>query len=159
MPTQPEIESRFWKTLQTDMTLMLSLTGEDEGHAQPMTALVKQPGSIWFFSHSDTDLVHDTGLRHRAHADFVAKDHSLFAALEGELYADNDRTIVETFWSSAVAPWFKGKDDPKLTLLRFEPDAGRVWLNDKSLLTGVRMMVGRDPRKLYQDKVGEIRPR
>jgi general stress protein 26 len=126
-----------------------------------MTAQVpnEDRGPIYIFSSSETDLVRDLGDRGMAMAQFVAQDHKLFACIEGELIADNDRAMIEKLWNPFVAAWFEGgKDDPKLQLLRFEPRDGRVWENETSLLAGVRILMGRDPKQDYADKVADIRP-
>jgi hypothetical protein len=59
-------------------------------------------------------------------------------------------------WNPWVAAWYQGKDDPKLTLLRFDPDHAEVWLDENSLFAGVRLLLGRDPKQDYKDKVAEI---
>ena len=57
-----------------------------------------------------------------------------------------------------MAAWFQGgKEDPKLQLLRFEPEQGQVWLNEHSLVAGIKLLMGRDPKAEYKDKVGEVR--
>ena len=165
MSNAAELVEKFWKALKSDMTLMLGLMGDGEGHhSQPMTAQLadkdpKDKGPIYFFTSNETDLVRDLGGRGRAMAQFVAKDHKLFACLEGDLVADNDRSMIDELWNPFVAAWFEhGKEDPRLQLLRFEPRDGRVWENDSSLLAGVRILLGRDPKQDYADKVADIRP-
>ena len=49
-----------------------------------------------------------------------------------------------------------GKTDPKLLLLRFDPVDAQVWLNDHSLLAGVKLLMGRDPKKEYADKTAKL---
>jgi hypothetical protein len=49
-----------------------------------------------------------------------------------------------------------GKDDPKLQLLRFEPDRAQIWLNENSLFAGIKLMLGKDPKEEYKDKVAEL---
>ena len=89
---------------------------------------------------------------------FSSKGHDLFASVHGELIADNDRATIDRLWNRFVAAWFEGgKDDPKLQLLRFEPDDAQIWLNENSLLAGVKILLGRDPKQEYQDKVADVR--
>jgi hypothetical protein len=38
MPSQAEIQARFWSALKDDMTMMVGLDGVEDGHARPMTA-------------------------------------------------------------------------------------------------------------------------
>ena len=160
MPTPSEIEAKFWKALKSDRAVMLSLAGVGDGLGQPMTVQLDDDdrGPLWIFTAKDTDLAESLGQRHPALVHFAAKDHDLFAALEGELIADNDRAAIERLWNPFVAAWFKGgQDDPNLQLLRFEPEHAQIWLNENSLFAGVRMLLGRDPKQDYQDKVADVR--
>lgn len=163
MPDPREIETRFWKALDHDRTFMLGLLGAGEPHARPMTALTEDDrpdggrGPIWCFTSRDTELARGLGAPHRAYATFTAKDHDLFATIEGMLRIDNDRAMIDKLWSPFVAAWFDGgKDDPRLTLLRFDPGHAEVWLNEHSLLTGMKMLLGGDPKKDLSDKVADV---
>ena len=98
------------------------------------------------------------GARHEAAAYFTDKGHDLFAAVQGELVADNDPAMIDRLWNRFVAAWFEGgKSDPNLQLLRFTPDRAQIWLNENSLLAGVKLLLGSDPKKDYQDKVADVR--
>jgi general stress protein 26 len=160
MATNSEIEEKFWKALKSDMTMMLGLSGVDEGHAQPMTAQLDGDNrqSIWFFTAKDTDLVEAIGARHEAVAHFADKGHDLFASLQGDLVLDNDPAVIDRLWNRFVAAWYEGgKDDPKLQLIRFDPDRAQIWLNENSLFAGVKLLLGSDPKKDYKDKVADVR--
>ncbi len=160
MTDQADIEAKFWKALRSDMTMMLGLTGAEEGYGQPMTAQLdrdKDAGPIWFFTSKETDLFKALGASHKAVGQFVSKGHDLFAALEGELAVNNDRAMIDRLWNKFVAAWFEGgKDDPKLALLRFDARDGQIWLNEHSLFAGVKVMLGQDPKEEYKDKVAAV---
>jgi general stress protein 26 len=157
--TKPEdLEQKFWEALKSDMTMMLGVDGLEEGHTRPMTAQLENEsrGPIWFFTSTDNALVKQVAAPRRAIAAFAAKGHSLFASIGGELTVDTDPTVVERLWNPFVAAWYEGKSDPKLALLRLDPDQGEVWLNENNLLAGVKMLMGIDPKKDYQDKVAKV---
>jgi general stress protein 26 len=88
---------------------------------------------------------------------FTAKGHDLFAAVGGSLRQDNDPKVIDRLWNPFVAAWYTGKDDPSLRLLRFDPDAAEIWLNDSSLLAGVKTLLGFDPKTGYEDKVATVK--
>jgi general stress protein 26 len=161
MTKEAEIESKFWKALRADMTLMLGLNGVDEDHAQPMTAQFDgdgQPGPIYFFTAKDAHLARALEQQHEAFATFASKDHELFASLHGQLRLDNDREVIDRLWNRFVAAWYPGgKDDPNLQLLRLDPEHGRIWLNENNVFAGIKLLLGRDPKKDYQDKTAEVR--
>jgi general stress protein 26 len=163
MSNEAELEREFWKALKKDRVAMLGLVGIDEGQSQPMSAQLleeheERGGPIWFFTAKDTDLVAALGSGQRAQIHFASKGHDLFAAVHGDLVPTNDRAMIDRLWNRFVAAWFEGgKEDPNLQLLRFDPDRAQVWLNENSALAGVRILLGRDPKKDYQDKVANVR--
>lgn len=161
MTSPREIEEKFWKAVKSDRTVMLGLAGVENGFSQPMTVQLGDDaleGPLWIFTAVDTDLVEAMGPRHPALIHFASKGHDLFAAVEGDLVADNDPAMIERLWNPFVAAWFEGgKTDPKLQLLRFEPDHAQIWLNENSLFAGVKLLLGRDPKTDYADKVADLR--
>ena len=158
MPTQAEIEAKFWKALKSDRTVMLGLDGVDDGHARPMTAQFENDRSpIWFFTAKDTEIVQALSEGDRAIATFAAKGHDLFATLHGRLSLDNDRATIDRLWNRFIAAWFEGgKDDPKPALLRLDAERAEIWLDESSLVAGIKMLLGADPKEDYKDKVAEI---
>jgi general stress protein 26 len=163
MPTPSELESKFWKELRSDMTMMVGLNGVEDGHAQPMTALLdtekngQEKGPIWFFTAADNGLVQELREGNRAIATFTSKGHGLFASLHGRLSIDNDRGVIDRLWNPFVAAWFEGgRSDTKLTLLRLDAERAEIWENASSLVAGVKLLFGSDPKRAYKDKVAEV---
>ncbi len=158
MSNAVEIEKKFWKALHSDRTVMLGLDGVEDGHARPMTAQAEDDRSpIWFFTAKDSELVKHLGEGHRAIAAFASKDHDLFASIKGNLVMDNDPAVIERLWNPFVAAWYEGgKQDPKLALLRLDAEDAEVWLNGSSLVAGIKMLMGRDPKQDYKDKVANV---
>ena len=159
MSNPAELEAKFWKALKSDRTMMLGVSGVEEGHTRPMTAKleVESGGPICFFTASENDLFRELRGNARAIATFASKDHDVFAAVHGSLSVDTDRAVVDRLWNRYVAAWYEGgKDDPKLRLLRLDPDQGQVWADASSLVAGVKMLLGIDPKKDYRDKVAKV---
>ena len=158
MPSDAEIKAKFWKALKSDRTLMLGLDGIEDGHARPMTAQFENDRSpIWFFASIDNELVKSLPMGNRAIATFASKGHDLFATLHGRLSLDKDRAAIDRFWNRYVAAWFEeGKDDPKLALLRLDAEHAEIWLDESSLLAGIKLLLGADPKEEYKDKVASV---
>jgi general stress protein 26 len=160
MPTPQELEQKFWKALKSDMTMMLGLDGVEDGHARPMTAQLEHDdhGPIWFFTAKDNTIVKKlAGQSNRAIATFTSKGHDLFATIHGTVSLDTDRAVIDRLWNRYVAAWYEsGKDDPKLALLRLDPERAEIWADASSILAGVKLLLGVDPKKSYKDKVAEV---
>lgn len=159
--TQPqELEQKFWKSLKSDMTVMLGLDGAEDGHTRPMTAQVEGERSpVWFFTSVDNTIAQQIGdgTGERATFVFSSKGHDLFASVQGNLRVDKDRAVIDRLWNPFIAAWFEGgKDDPKLTLLRLDAEHAEIWLNGSSIVAGVKMLLGIDPKESYKDKVAKV---
>jgi general stress protein 26 len=154
-----EFEDKLWKALRSDRTVMLGISGVQEGHTRPMTAQFEQErGPLWFFASKDNTLVEALGDGDaRAIATFASKGHDLFATIHGRLSVDSDRAVIERLWNRYVAAWFEGgKDDPKLALLRLDAENAEVWIDASSVIAGVKLLLGVDPKRSYQEKVANV---
>ena len=162
MTPDAEITAAFWKHLRSDRTVMLGLEASAPTTLRPMTAQLDaetDQGPIWFFTSRDNTIVQKLGAGqgNRAIATFTSKGHDLFACISGTLVRESDRTVLDKLWNNGIAAWYEGgKDDPKLALLRFDAEHAEIWLNEHSLLAGVKMLLGVDPKEDYQDKVAEV---
>ncbi len=158
MPSPHELEARFWKALKSDMTMMVGVDGQEDGHARPMTAqLDGDRGPIWFFTSKDSTLAKLTDAGDRAIATFTSKGHDLFATVHGTLAVDNDRAVIDRLWNRFVAAWYEGgKDDPKLLLMRLDAEQAEIWLDGSSLIAGIKMLVGSDPKEDYKANVATV---
>ena len=130
MTTAQELKDKFWDTLDDSPFVMLGLSGVDDAHTQPMTAQFDDdlPNRLYFYTNRQNRLVKALSASHSGVVHFAAKGHDLFACIHGTLSVDQDRAVIEKFWSPVVSAWFdKGKDDPDLTLLRFDLGAAQIW--------------------------------
>ncbi len=156
MTTNAELKAKLWDSLNKERTAMLGCTGT---YPRPMTAQIEdERGPIWFFTSRENDLAEATARKSQdGLLMFTAKDHELFATIGGTLQQDNDPAVIERLWNPFVAAWYTGKDDPKLRLLRFDPGNAEIWQNASSLIAGIKMLIGIDPKKSYQDDVAKVR--
>ena len=159
MPTPAEIEEKFRDALKSDMTMMLGVVADGKCHPRPMTAQIEEDAKpIWFFTSKETEIASEAEGGGTAVATFTSNDNDLFATVHGRLSVDKDRATIERLWNPYVAAWFeKGNDDPKLTLLRFDPDNAEIWLDDSSFLAGIKLLLGSDPKEEYKDKVAKVK--
>jgi general stress protein 26 len=160
MPTPQELKARFWKALKSDMTMMLGLDGVEDGHARPMTAQIDDADArspIWFFTVKENAIVQNLGKSNRAIATFTSKGHDLFATIHGRVSLDRDRATIDRLWNRFVAAWYeRGKDDPRLALLRLDAERAEIWLDASSLLAGIKLLLGADPKAEYKDNVAKV---
>lgn len=130
----------FWTALADSPNLMVGLHDRHE-HSLPMRAQLDEDahGAFWFFTRLDNRLAEGG----RAMAQFAARDHSLFACIDGTLSRETDGTMLDRLWSNAVAVWYPdGKQQSGLLLLRFDLNDAEVWTADVGVTGLFKMATG-----------------
>ena len=152
-----DLETKFWKALEDDMTVFL---GCDGALPRPMAASVDgRTAPIWFFTSHDTDL----GKTMKAGPKdgimtFASKGNEIWASASGKLAIDNDRAMIDKLWNPFVAAWYEeGKDDPSLCLVRYDATDAQIWEDGSSIVAGIKALFGRDPKKDFEDKTDHVR--
>ena len=131
--TAAEAETEFWDHLRKSNTGMLGLDRPGY-HSQPMTAYrEEETGVIWFFTRDDTNLAKDAAGGQSAMFTYGSKDQEVWACIHGTLsVTPRNEALIDKHWNPILAAWYPGgKDDPHLTLLRFDAGDGRIWVSRK----------------------------
>lgn len=128
-----DLKTRLWDEIDEERFGMLGVVGH---HMQPMTMFAdKSAGKIWFYSHKTTDLAREAGSGGKAMLCLMSKDQDFQACISGTLTDDYEKAKVDEYWTVHVAAWFpKGKEDPDLTLLRFDAEDAQVWISKRGPL-------------------------
>ncbi len=137
--TPQEVAETFIAKLKASPFVMIAL--EDGQHSEPMTAQIDddQPNTLFFFAGRDNRIAKGGA----AMAQFVGKGHDFFACMAGTVTPSNDRAEIDKLWNNQVEAWFPGgKEDPNLTLLRFDINSAELWETDISLTGRVKMLFG-----------------
>lgn len=135
-----EVRERMWKKMSDSPFVMIGLVGADE-HSEPMTAQLDKDANseFWFYTRNDNRIARGGP----AMAQFVSKDHKLFACIRGNLTEETDPATIDKYWSKQTEAWFDGgRDDPKLMMLRFDLSDAEIWEGDESLAGKFKMLTG-----------------
>lgn len=138
--TRKNPEAQFFDTVSHTRAVML---GQSEAgnqmqpnHLQPMAPQTgPNDRAVWFFTKNGSDLARSVLQKSRIRAQMavVSDDHDYHASVNGHLFMERDREVVERFWSPVVSAWFEnGRDDPDLVVLRFEPADAQIWASNGS---------------------------
>ncbi len=135
-----EIREEFWQAFASSPYVMIRLDGSGE-HAEPMTAQLDRDAhhTIWFFTGRDNRIAAGGP----AMAQFMGKDHEVFACMAGTLVEETDPETFDRHWSNVAEAWFPGgRDDPNVLMLRYEIASAEVWLQDVTLKGKFKMLTG-----------------
>ena len=68
-----------------------------------------------------------------------------------------DREIIDRHWNPVLAAWYPGgKDDPNLTILRFDAGDGRVWVNEGGFFKFFYEIAKANVTKTLPDAAGAV---
>ncbi|NWK98625.1 general stress protein [Sphingobium lactosutens] len=154
MTNEADIRDRFWTDLSSSPFLMVGLRNSTE-HSLPMTAQLdpKANHCFWFYTSKDNRLASGGP----AMAQFAAKDHYLFACIEGTLVPESDAAVIDRYWSKEVEAWYPGgRNDPSLLMLRFDLGTAEIWRADLSITGVFKMMFGGDVQGEMKGKHAQV---
>ena len=151
-----ELQIEFWEAFEDSPFIMMRLEGSQD-HAEPMTAQLDKDArhTVWFFTTRDNRI----GRGGRAMGQVATKGHDLFACISGTLVEETDKARWDKHWSNTVESWFpKGRDNPNVTMLRFEIRDSEVWKADTSIAGKLKRLAGRPikPEEAGEHSVGAV---
>lgn len=124
-----ETEAHFLELLKVFKTAMLITRAFGGGfHGRPMSiAHHDEDGTLWFLTDLSSGTVAEAA--RDPHALVSLADSDKYVVMTGEVEIVVDAQRAATLWKEPFRVWFKGPDDPALTLIRFQPDDGEYWNN------------------------------
>jgi general stress protein 26 len=89
---------------------------------------IDDEGNFWFLSPSDSykniEIQQDPAVQLL----FQGSSHSDFLSLYGHATISTDKQKIEELWNPMLKTWFtEGKDDPRITVIKFTPSGGYYW--------------------------------
>lgn len=118
-------------------------------------------GTMWFLSpndsHKNQELAHDP----YAQLLFQGSSYSDFLSLYGEVTISEDKEKIKELWEPILKTWFtEGIDDPRISVIRFEPIEGYYWdTKHGQLVSFAKQMIGAVLGKTLDDSIeGELKP-
>jgi general stress protein 26 len=133
------VRDAIWSKVRAIETCMMVTRDGDALRSRPMTAILRtSQGAVWFIAnaadHKDDDLARDP----RACLAFADPHQHCYVSLSGRIAAVHDRQLVDELWNDAAARHFPaGPGDPRILLLRFEPEIGEYWVAPSGTISAV----------------------
>lgn len=154
--TPQQLEDRLWKELKGSSFAFVGLFNDPHGDV-PMTLVTDGDArhGIWIFTKRDNSIASGG----TAMARLISKEQDFFARLDGTLARENNPDVIDRLWSPHIAAWYDhGRDDPDLTVMRFDMDSAEVWRGVVSPLAAVKMMLGQSVAQDMQAQHGVVSP-
>jgi len=141
-----------------DIGMMCSYPVEgDYVYAVPMSRQeVDEEGNIWFLFSSESNTYANLQHSDKVSIMFSHVGDYNFLSVNGTATISKDKERIEKYWNKFVEAWFeKGKEDPRIRIMKVAVDDARYWDNKtnklvtffklvSSVVSGQKMDIGRE---------------
>lgn len=96
---------------------------------RPMSAQkIDDEGNFWFLSANDSHKNEELQQDPATQLLFQGSSYSDFLSLYGRSTISTDKQKIDELWDPSLKVWFtEGKDDPRITVIKFQPSDGYYW--------------------------------
>ena len=86
---------------------------------------------------------------------FQGSAHSDFLCINGTATISKDKNKIKELWEPIIKAWFtEGVDDPRISVIKVEPEHGYYWDNKHgNAVAGIKIMIGAALGKTLDDSV------
>ncbi len=123
--------------------------------ARPMHVQeVCDEGNFWFLSSSESDKNKEIEKDPRVQIFISNTSNYEFLSVYGKASVLRDQEKIDKYWSNIDKAWFKGKDDPRITLIKVSPEQGFYWdTKDGKLVSMIKMVASAITGKTLEEGV------
>lgn len=117
-------------------------------------------GNLWFLSAADSTKNAEIKADPSVQLLFQGSHYSDFLTLYGTASIHKNKKKIEELWQPIIKTWFtEGKDDPRITVIKFVPADGYYWDTKHAQVVGfIKRLVGAAIGKTMDDSIeGEIK--
>ncbi|QNL47858.1 pyridoxamine 5'-phosphate oxidase family protein [Olivibacter sp. SDN3] len=116
--------------------LCSNISAGDHVHAVPMSRQeVDEDGNIWFLFSAESESHQNLQKNNKLSLLYSdIKDYN-FISIDGTAEISRDQARIEKYWNKMIEAWFeKGKEDPRIRVLKVIPSEAHYWDNKTNKL-------------------------
>ncbi|AWI25729.1 pyridoxamine 5'-phosphate oxidase family protein [Flavobacterium pallidum] len=129
---------------------------------RPMAAeKIDEQGNFWFLSSNDSHKNNEIADDSAVQLLFQGSSYSDYMTLYGKATISTDKQKIDELWDPIMKTWFTdGKDDPRITVIKFTPTEGYYWDTKHNMAIGlIKRVYGAVVGETYDDSIeGNIKP-
>jgi len=125
-------------------------------NTRPMAVLkVDEDGTCWFLSEKDSQKNLDIAEDPNVQLLFKGSEHADFMSLYGKATINTDKEKINALWTPLAKTWFtEGVDDPRISVIRFEPHEGYYWdTKHGQVVAFAKQLIGAVTGKTLDDSI------
>ncbi len=161
--SEKEEAVKKFKDLVKDVNVCMFTTMDDQNnlYSRPMSTVnIDDEGNAWFFTNEFSETIQEVSKDNNVHLIYAHPAKNVYVTVKGSCTVILNRKKIDELWTPLLKAWFpKGKEDPKLCLVKVVTEEASYW-NSNSGSMGVyfKMLKAIANREKYQEKdVGKLK--
>jgi general stress protein 26 len=136
-PVTHDLTQLFDKIKDVRMAMLTTTDEHHTLHSRPMYTIQPGPdGALYFLTDSESAKVYEVQKDSQVNLSYADPSSNIYASVSGRANAYRDEAKIAELWSEPMRAWFpKGKDDPRINILKVTVDKAEYWDTPSSLLT------------------------
>lgn len=121
---------------------------------------VDEDGNFWFLSAIDSNKNQEVENNHDVQLLFQGSSYSDFLNIYGKATITQDKEKIKELWDPSIKTWFtEGVDDPRISVIKVEPQNGYYWDTKHSMpIAMIKRLAGAAIGKTIDDSIeGELK--
>lgn len=139
-------------------TMMTTRNDEDHLHSCPMNTTETSIGAkeIWFIGHSPCETVSSIEKNSEVNLAYVSEDGKKYLSITGKAELVEDEAKLNELWSPIYNAYFeKGKEDPRVQLIKVTPHGAEYWANGNAITSAIKMTAAAVTDTAIEKSLGE----
>ena len=139
-------------------TMMTTRNGENHLHSCPMNTTETSIGAkeIWFIGHKPSETVDNIKQNPEVNLAYVTQESDKYLSISGTAELVEDEEKLNELWSVIYNAYFeKGKEDPKVQLIKVVPHGAEYWANGNAITSAVKMAAAALTDNAVEKSLGE----
>lgn len=158
MSKQQQMDTIQEMVKEISYTMMTTRNHEDHLHSCPMNTTETSIGAkeIWFIGHKPSETVDHINKNPEVNLAYVTQDSEKYLSISGTAELVEDEEKLNELWSIAYNAYFeKGKEDPKVQLIKVTPHGAEYWANGNAIASAVKMAAAALSDNAVEKSLGE----
>lgn len=122
---------RKFRDLVKDVDICMFTTIDDKNQlfSRPMsTVKIDDDGNAWFFTNEFSEKIHEVSRDNCVHLIYAHPGKNIYVNVKGSCSVILNRNKIDELWNPLFKAWFpKGKEDPRLCLVKVVTDEATYW--------------------------------
>lgn len=120
-----------FKELVEDVRICMLTTRAADGalSARPMGHVkIEDDGSLWYFTNEYSDKIKEISQDNEVFITYASPSKNSYVAFNAKATLSDDREKMKELWTPMMKAWFpEGLDDPKILLIKADPEEAEFW--------------------------------